>query len=267
MVFQKKGEKVASNAHQSFNQSSNNMGARIVWCKKGVRIAWVHPSYAGQTRSTLVVVECACWLLDEKESTNYETVLSSVEYVRVSFRKENFCHHCAPRHGEIVILISFFSWFFMVKNMWLILSTTSFSVVEGSDQWPVASEASEANEDSFNVSMHRQMVRMENRCVSSDFPTNVSRTAAKPVHALSGAGQWTGRWKMPSLWAVEPLALIVFRFQKAIHERISRRCMFPRLAAVPHHGQKWTCEIITGPFRGQVLCHPLIDPTSVPFTN
>ena len=45
MVFQKKGEKVASNAHQSFNQSSNNMGVRIVWCKKGVRIVWVHPSY------------------------------------------------------------------------------------------------------------------------------------------------------------------------------------------------------------------------------
>ena len=35
MVFQKKGEKVASNAHQSFNQSSNNMEERIVWCKKG----------------------------------------------------------------------------------------------------------------------------------------------------------------------------------------------------------------------------------------
>ena len=45
MVFQKKREKVASNARQSFNQSSNNMGVRIVWCKKGVRIVWVHPSY------------------------------------------------------------------------------------------------------------------------------------------------------------------------------------------------------------------------------
>ena len=43
--FRKKREKVASNAHQSFNQSSNNMGVRIVWCKKGVRIVWVHPSY------------------------------------------------------------------------------------------------------------------------------------------------------------------------------------------------------------------------------
>ena len=41
MVFQKKGEKVANNAHQS----SNNMGVRIFWCKKGVRIVWLHPSY------------------------------------------------------------------------------------------------------------------------------------------------------------------------------------------------------------------------------
>ena len=46
MVFQKKGEKVASNARQSFNQSSNNMGVRIVWCKKGVCTVRVHPSYA-----------------------------------------------------------------------------------------------------------------------------------------------------------------------------------------------------------------------------
>ena len=82
MLFRKKGEKVASHVHQSFNQSngqpfnqssnqsnnqspnqsteqpfnqssnqslnqsSNNMGVRIVWCKKGGgRIVWVHPSY------------------------------------------------------------------------------------------------------------------------------------------------------------------------------------------------------------------------------
>ena len=50
MVFHKKGEKVASNAHQSFNQSSNNMGVRIVWCKKRVRIVWVHPSYRYKKR-------------------------------------------------------------------------------------------------------------------------------------------------------------------------------------------------------------------------
>ena len=48
MVFQKKGGKVASNARQSFNQSSNKMGVRIVWCKEGVRIVWVHPSYCLQ---------------------------------------------------------------------------------------------------------------------------------------------------------------------------------------------------------------------------
>ena len=49
MVFQEREEKVASNAHQSFNQSSNSMGVRIIWCKKGVRIVWVHPSYRMHT--------------------------------------------------------------------------------------------------------------------------------------------------------------------------------------------------------------------------
>ena len=57
MVFQKKGEKVASNAHQSFNQSSNNMGVRIVWCKKGVRIVWIHPSYIFGYRRVMEPVE------------------------------------------------------------------------------------------------------------------------------------------------------------------------------------------------------------------
>ena len=31
MVFQKKGEKIPSDAHQSINQSSNNTKGRIVW--------------------------------------------------------------------------------------------------------------------------------------------------------------------------------------------------------------------------------------------
>ena len=51
MVFQKKMGKVASNAHQSFNQSSNDTRKRIVWCKKGVRIVWVHPSYTEKSES------------------------------------------------------------------------------------------------------------------------------------------------------------------------------------------------------------------------
>ena len=55
MVFQKKEEKVASNARQSFNQSSNNMGVRIVWCKNGVRIVWVHPSW--ESHDTIVIDE------------------------------------------------------------------------------------------------------------------------------------------------------------------------------------------------------------------
>ena len=58
--FRKKGGKVASKAHQSFNQSSNNMGVRIVWCKKGVRMVWVHPSYrctATLTRFCVLIVQ------------------------------------------------------------------------------------------------------------------------------------------------------------------------------------------------------------------
>ena len=43
--FTNKREKVATNIPRSLNQSSNNMGVRIVWCNKGVRIVWVHPSY------------------------------------------------------------------------------------------------------------------------------------------------------------------------------------------------------------------------------